>query len=98
MNVTDFKNGEFKIESNVDVNEVVAWTSGLFTFRDAQIENVMRQVARWYDVEIVYEGKPDRHFNATIYRKESLSKLLHYLEQTNEVHFKVEGRKIEVRK
>ncbi|TMI89604.1 MAG: DUF4974 domain-containing protein, partial [Bacteroidetes bacterium] len=75
------ENGELKIESNVDVNEVVAWTSGLFTFRDAQIENVMRQLVRWYNVEIVYEAKP---------------KLLHYLEQTNEVHFKVDGRRIVV--
>ena len=90
------ENGELKIESNVDVNEVVAWTSGLFTFRDAQIENVMRQLVRWYNVEIVYEAKPDQHFNATIYRKEPIEKLLDYLEQTNEVHFRVEGRRIVV--
>jgi hypothetical protein len=69
----------------------------MFQFKDAPIENVMRQVARWYDVEIVYEGKPSHHFNATIYRKEAVDKLLHYLEQTNEVHFRVEGKKIVVR-
>ncbi|HMK16866.1 MAG TPA: FecR domain-containing protein [Chitinophagaceae bacterium] len=92
------ENGELKIENNVDINEVVAWKNGMFQFKDAPIENVMRQVARWYDVEIVYDGKPDHHFNATIYRKEPVEKLLHYLEQTNEVHFKVEGRRIVVRR
>lgn len=90
------ENGEFKIESNVDINEVVAWKNGMFQFKDAPIESVMRQVARWYNVEINYEGKPNHHFNATIYRKEPVEKLLHYLEQTNEVHFRVEGKRIVV--
>ena len=90
------ENGELKIENGVDVSEAVAWKNGMFQFKDAPIENVMRQVARWYDVEIVYEGKPDHHFNATIYRKEAVEKLLHYLEQTNEVHFRVEGKRIVV--
>jgi ferric-dicitrate binding protein FerR (iron transport regulator) len=91
------ENGEFKIESGVDVSETVAWKNGMFQFKDASIENVMRQVARWYDIEIVYDGKVNHHFNATIYRKESIIKLLKVLEETNEVHFTVEGRKIVVR-
>jgi ferric-dicitrate binding protein FerR (iron transport regulator) len=90
------ENGELKIENGVDVSEAVAWKNGMFQFKDANIESVMRQVARWYNVEIDYEGKPNHHFNATIYRKEPVEKLLHYLAQTNEVHFKVEGRKIVV--
>jgi len=90
-------NGEWKIENAVDVDEVVAWKNGLFIFKDSKIENVMRQIGRWYNAEIVYEGKVDHHFNATIDRKESVEKLLHFLEETNEVHFKVEGRRIVVR-
>ncbi|HEU5168013.1 MAG TPA: FecR domain-containing protein [Chitinophagaceae bacterium] len=94
---TLMKNGEWKIENAVDVEEVIAWKNGMFLFRDSEIENVMRQIGRWYNAEIVYEGKVDHHFNATLYRKEPIDKLLHFLEETNEVHFKVEGRKIVVR-
>jgi len=91
------ENGEWEIENAVDVEEVIAWKNGVFIFKDSEIGNVMRQIGRWYNAEIVYEGKVDHHFNATIDRKESVEKLLHFLEETNEVHFKVEGKRIIVR-
>ena len=91
-------NGELKIENGVDVSEAVAWKDGMFKFTNQPIDAVMRQISRWYGAEIMYEGKVDHHFNATIYRKESIEKLLNILEETNEVHFMVEGRKIVVMK
>jgi len=94
---TIVEHGFIETKANADTSMALAWKNGMFQFKDAIIENVMRQVARWYNVEIVYEGKVNHHFNATIYRKESIDKLLHVLEETNEVHFKVEGRKIVVR-
>ena len=81
----------------VDTAEVVAWKNGMFKFKDAPIEVIMRQVARWYDAEIAYEGKVNYHFNATIYRKENVSRLLEVLEETGNVHFVVEGKKIIVK-
>jgi transmembrane sensor len=91
-------NGKWSVISKVDTSEAVAWKNGKFQFKDATIETIMRQVARWYDAEIVYEGKVDYHFNATtIYRSEALSKLLELLEATNRVHFRIEGRKVIVR-
>jgi transmembrane sensor len=91
------KRGVISVNDNIDVDEVVAWKNGLFVFKDSEIGNVMRQIGRWYDAEIVYEGKTDHHFNATIYRNEPIEKLLHVLSETNEVHFRVEGRKIIVK-
>ena len=88
---------ELKIMSGVDVEEVVAWKNGLFKFKDAPIEEIMRQVGRWYDAEVVYEGKVNYHFNATIYRKEPVNKLLGILEETERVHFRIEGKKIFVK-
>jgi transmembrane sensor len=91
-------NGEWSVVSGVDTNAVVAWKNGRFQFKDATIETIMRQVARWYDAEIVYDGKVNYHFNVTtIYRKEPLSELLDVLEKTNRVHFSVEGKRIMVR-
>ncbi|MBL7743127.1 MAG: DUF4974 domain-containing protein [Chitinophagaceae bacterium] len=91
------ENGKWKMESGVDTGMVVAWKNGKFQFKDATIETIMRQVARWYDAEIVYAGKVDYHFNATIYRKENVSKLLELLEGTGRVRFEIEGRRIVVR-
>jgi hypothetical protein len=56
----------------------------------------MRQVARWYDVDIKYEITNTQHFNAIISRKEPVSRLLHILEETGQIHFKTENKIIYV--
>lgn len=77
-----------------NVEEVLAWKNGYFFFDKADIQTVMRQIARWYDVEVTYEGTPTaREFVGTISRQEKLSKVLRLLELSH-VHFRVEGRKI----
>ncbi len=86
-----------EVSTNVDAEEVLAWKNGMFRFRDEPIENIMRQVGRWYGAEIVYVEKIDFHFNATIYRNEPVERLLEILEETKRVKFKIEGKKIYVR-
>ncbi|HVY75196.1 MAG TPA: FecR domain-containing protein [Puia sp.] len=81
-----------KIE--VDTEAVTAWQRGLFSFEKGDIEEIMLQVARWYDVEIVYHGKIHEHFTANIERNVPVSQLLRLLENTGGVHFQVDGKKI----
>ena len=51
------------------MNKVMAWKNGLFQFDGADIKSIMRQIARWYDVEIEYAGKiPKRRFEGKISR------------------------------
>ncbi len=83
---------------NVDTSNIVAWKNNEFKFTDAPIENVMRQVKRWYGAEIIYQDKVTHHFNATVDRTEPIDKLLHYLEGTGQVHFKLDNKKIIVMK
>ena len=80
----------------VQTEEVTAWKNGLFRFQDASIESIMRQIARWYDVDIVYERKIDNQFIGTIPRQVPVSTVLKILESTGWVHFKIEGKKITV--
>ena len=80
----------------VQTEEVTAWKNGLFRFQDASIESIMRQIARWYDVDIVYERKIDNQFIGTIPRQVPVSTLLKILESTGWVHFTIEGKKITV--
>lgn len=83
--------------NDVDVEDAVAWKNGFFQFDGASIETVMRQLTRWYDVDVEYEGKTDKHFRGTISRSENVSAVFKMLELTGAVHFTVEGKKIIVR-
>ncbi|HWK05563.1 MAG TPA: FecR family protein [Puia sp.] len=86
--------GELDVVGDVDVEEVVAWKNGYFQFHIADIETVMRQLTRWYDVDVSYEGKkPEGHFLGEISRNNNLSDVLKMLE-LNGVHFRVEGKKL----
>ena len=85
------------VAGNVDVDEVVAWKDGKFQFGEtADIESIMRQVANWYDVEVVYKGAVHNHIGGTISRSVNLSLLLKMLETTGVVGFKVEKKTVEV--
>jgi len=86
--------GEIKVVSNVDVDGVVAWKNGMFDFENAGIETVMRQLSRWYDVEIEYKGKTDDLFIAEMRRNIKLSDALKALELTGKVKFEIQGKKI----
>ncbi|NML38801.1 FecR family protein [Chitinophaga sp. G-6-1-13] len=78
-----------------DVQEVLAWKEGEFRFRDADISSIMRQAARWYDVEVSYQGPlPSNKFYGVIPRQHNISELLEVLEMTGHVHFRTMGRKI----
>nr|WP_260180788.1 FecR family protein [Mucilaginibacter lappiensis] len=82
--------------AEVDVAQTIAWKNGFFEFKRASIYDIMKQISRWYDVEVVYEGKiPNDEFVGKIERNVKLSQVLHIL-QLNHVHFKVENKKITV--
>jgi len=90
------KNGSFQLVSNADVEEAVAWKNGKFVFNSADIHTIMRQIERWYDVDISFEREADLHFTGQLSRYINVSELLRKLELTNEVHFRIEKGKITV--
>lgn len=71
----------------VDVKNAIAWKSGLILFEGATIESILRQVSRWYDVEVAYIGVPsDRRFTGGVSRNAPFSEFLRVLE-LNEIRF-----------
>lgn len=79
---------------NVDMDDVVAWKNGLFQFNGDDITSIMRQINRWYDVEVAYSAKiPVRRFEGKISRGAPLSDVLKILELSG-VKFKVEEKRI----
>ena len=88
-----YSNGKVK---KVHTEEAVAWKNGYFQFDQADIRAVLRQLARWYDVEVRYEGKiPERKFGGEIQRDSNLSDVLKGLE-LSQVHFRLEGRTLTI--
>ena len=81
----------------VQTDEVVAWKNGRFLFSGTDISQLMRQIARWYDVEVVYDKEIKDIFYAEIPRNTKLSDVLKALELTGKVHFVIEGKKIIVK-
>ena len=86
--------GNMKIVDDVNLEETVAWKDGNFQFENSDIKSVMRQLARWYDVEVSYQGTINKHFIGGISRNVKLSQVLSMLQQTGEVRFIIEGKKI----
>ncbi|SMD13261.1 FecR family protein [Pedobacter nyackensis] len=79
----------------IDTEEAVAWKNGYFSFDQADLQSVMLQLSRWYDVDVVYKAGelPSETFTGKVYRNMSLSKVLDMLAFAK-VNFKMEGKKM----
>lgn len=87
------KSGKVTIE-HVDTDEAVAWKNGFFNFKDADIGNVMRQLTRWYDMEVKYEGGiPPRQFTGEISRNVNARQILDIL-SFKKIHYRIDGKTI----
>jgi transmembrane sensor len=80
-----------------DLEEVMAWTNGMFIFNNENITSIMKKVARWYDVEVVFTGNMDNvNFIGNYSRSKSLTNLLKNIELMDKVHFSTSGRRVTV--
>ena len=83
-----------ELKRNVDLDQVMAWKNGYFLFDNTDIYTLMRQISRWYDIDVKYEGKiTEEGFSGKISRKVPLSEFIKVLE-LNDVQVRTEGRKI----
>lgn len=89
------KQGIISINNNADMDEVIAWKEGKFSFgSETDIKTVMRQIARWYDMTIEYRGDVSGAIGGSISREVSAAKVLEMLEMTGTVTFTIEGKKV----
>ncbi len=89
--------GNISVET-ADLEAALAWKDGQFIFNGTPIKSVMQQISNWYSAKIIYQDNIADHFNARIPRNVPVSKVLHLLEATGSVHFKVEDKTIMVMK
>jgi ferric-dicitrate binding protein FerR (iron transport regulator) len=90
--------GSITLNKNADTEAAVSWTRGYFHFNDASMEDVLRQLARWYDVEIVYEKHyPEETFGGDIQKSLTLAQVLKLLDKS-QVKFRIQGKQLIVMK
>lgn len=87
------KNGSLKV-GPASIEDALAWKNGYFKFNRVDIKYIMRQLARWYDVDVIYQGQiPNDEFVGKMGRGENIAQVLHLLELGG-VHFKIDDKKI----
>ncbi|WP_281233067.1 FecR family protein [Flavobacterium gelatinilyticum] len=78
----------------VNTELAVAWKNRLFYFENARYDEIMREIERWYDVEVIYKGKiPDERFEGAIQKDLKLNQVLKMLE-SKDIHFKISGKEV----
>lgn len=82
----------------VNVEDAIAWKKGYFSFRKENIGSAMRKIARWYDVDVEYEGKMSHKvLGGTVSRTQNIDEILAYLELTGIARFELKERRIIVK-
>lgn len=83
------------VDAHADVDKAIAWKTGYFMFDDTDLKTLMREVSRWYDIDVVY-GVTDfsGKYGGRISRNSSLRQLTELLEGNNIYHYKIDGRKL----
>lgn len=92
--------GAIRVKQDPNIEEVMAWKNGKFVFDNTGLETIMRQIERWYDIEVSYEGNikgQEITLTGEISRYSNASQVLELLETTRFLQFTVEGRKITVK-
>ena len=85
-----------KVADDADTDQAIAWKNGQFVFKSMDIRSIMRQISRWYDVEVAYSGAIGSDlFSGIVSRQSSLEQVLKILEEGG-VRFRIEGRRITV--
>jgi ferric-dicitrate binding protein FerR (iron transport regulator) len=87
------------IYNGADLTQVMAWKNGLFAFNNADLPTVMRQLSRWYNVDVKYEGNiptDQFQFNGKIGKSLTLDQVLKILTKT-QVHYSIEGNQLTIR-
>ena len=85
---------EIQVVEDVDVEEEIAWKNDLFIFKGMDVKSIMREISRWYDIDVIYKVKINPEtFSGIVSRKSNLSQVLKIMEEGG-VRFEIEGRTI----
>jgi ferric-dicitrate binding protein FerR (iron transport regulator) len=88
--------GNTDVMKEIDLDEVMAWKNGNFAFNHQTLPEIMRQISRWYDMEVAYSGKVnDKRFTGIVSRNENITEVLKFMQMAG-IKFQISERKITV--
>jgi len=87
-----------KLEANpgVDVEKVIAWKDGYFLFHNDDLPTIMKQLSRWYDIEVHFDGTVSAHYTGKISRQVNISQVLNLFQAVGGVKFSVQNKEVRV--
>jgi transmembrane sensor len=92
---------QIQIDDKIDIEQIMAWKNGKFVFNHTNIQSIMRQMERWYDLEPAkFESDEIKtwNYNGEITRYTNASIILHLLEESGGGNFEIEGKKVIISK
>ena len=91
-------NGRWIIKE-VDVTDFIGWREGAFNFKEVCLENIINELARWYDIEVFFvdSDKQNEYYSFEIERSSSLKQVLNILEKTRTLDVELKGRTVIIR-
>ncbi len=90
------REGKININNKVDLSRVMAWKEGVFNFQQMDFSSVMRQISRWYDVNVIYpKGIPALEIGGEIQKTLPLSEMLEALGALG-VKYEINGKNLTV--
>lgn len=97
QSLTSASQSDIRVQ-HTDTEKAIAWKNGYFKFKNTPIKDIMREIERWYDVELVYDGKlaPDE-FTGYISNDVKISSVLKMLEESGGIKFTVKGRRLKIK-
>lgn len=96
--VYDVNAKKFDVKT-VDTEDIIAWKNGLFLFDNTDLDQVMFELARWYNIEVIYKGpKPTLNFTGEVKKSSNLSRAFKILESTGGIKFTINGNTVTVEK
>lgn len=92
------KSGTISIDSHAHTEEIMAWKNGMFLYKSTDLKTILRQISRWYNVDIQYNGQAPLRFTGQLSRQDALPDFLKKLELTDAVKFNINDHNIIVTK
>ncbi|MDO6430439.1 DUF4974 domain-containing protein [Flavitalea sp. BT771] len=88
--------GRLELNPAVDLQKVIAWKEGNFLFRGDELTSIMRQLSRWYDIDVHFDGAVSDHYTGKISRQVNISQVLKMLQAAGGVEFSVQNKEVKV--
>jgi len=94
-NLSSSNDRDIQLVKDVNIRQTMAWKNELFDFENESIQDIMRQLSRWYDIEVEFKGTiPEKHYYGAIRRQVNISEVFKMLEIAGNVTFTIQGKKV----